>query len=170
MCMTFSLTSSAFSEGEHIPKKYACDGDNVSPPLTFSGVPEETKSLALIMEDPDIPKELYPNGGTFDHWVVFNMPAGTAEVAEGTTPPGTGGVNSTGKIKSATLALVRLHNTNQKSIGISFIYMHSIQNSHSTKAPQKMMSLPRVLGTFWQLPSLWVDTPEHSAGIAFYVV
>lgn len=96
--MTFTLTSPAFEQNEHIPEKFTCDGEQVSPELKISGVPEDAQSLALLMDDPDIPKELYPNGGTFDHWVVFNIPADTTDVAEGTAPPGTGGVNGRGKI------------------------------------------------------------------------
>jgi len=95
--MTFSLTSSKFLEGERIPRKYTCDGDNLSPPLTFGCVPEETKSLALIMEDSDLPRAVYPDGGVFDHWILFNIPSGTADLVEGTSI-GIGGSHSGGKI------------------------------------------------------------------------
>lgn len=61
------LTSSAFQDGGRIPSKFTCDGDkNLSPQLSFSGVPMEAKSLALIMDDPDVPKQLRPDG-VFDH-------------------------------------------------------------------------------------------------------
>lgn len=66
--MTLILTSNAFHEGELIPKKYSGDGDDISPPLSWSDVPEGTKSLALIADDPDAP------AGTWVHWVIFNIP------------------------------------------------------------------------------------------------
>ncbi|MEK7125859.1 MAG: YbhB/YbcL family Raf kinase inhibitor-like protein [Patescibacteria group bacterium] len=65
-----------------IPAKYTCDGDRTRhPPLTFSGVPEAAKSLVLIMDDPDVPKALHPDG-VFDHWVVFNIPPDAKGIAE----------------------------------------------------------------------------------------
>lgn len=63
------IRSSAFPDGGMIPKQYTCDGQNVSPPLEWTGVPAEAKSLVLIVDDPDAPQ------GTFTHWVVFNLPA-----------------------------------------------------------------------------------------------
>lgn len=65
--MTIQFTSSAFQEGGMIPARCTCDGPNVSPPLAWTLLPEGTKSLALICEDPDAPK------GTWVHWVVFNL-------------------------------------------------------------------------------------------------
>lgn len=81
--MALTLTSTAFSHGARVPKKYTCDGDTISPPLTITAVPKGTMSLVLIMEDPDLPKELYPNGGTFDHWILFNIPPDTTVIPEG---------------------------------------------------------------------------------------
>ena len=63
------LSSDAFSDGQAIPDKYTCHGQDVSPPLHWSGAPAEAKSIALTCEDPDAP------AGTFTHWVVFNVPA-----------------------------------------------------------------------------------------------
>jgi Raf kinase inhibitor-like YbhB/YbcL family protein len=65
--MAFTLTSTAFTEGGAIPRKFSCDGDNVSPPLNWEGAPDDTASLALIVDDPD--------ARGFVHWVVFNMTA-----------------------------------------------------------------------------------------------
>jgi Raf kinase inhibitor-like YbhB/YbcL family protein len=62
------LTSDAFVSQQPIPKTYTCDGDNVSPPLQWGDTMPDTKSFALIMDDPDAP------GGTFVHWVVYNLP------------------------------------------------------------------------------------------------
>ena len=67
---TMKLTSTAFADGSSIPKKYTCDGEDVAPPLAFEGVPANAKSLALVLDDPDAP------AGVWDHWVVWNIPAG----------------------------------------------------------------------------------------------
>jgi Raf kinase inhibitor-like YbhB/YbcL family protein len=88
---TMKISSSAFADQETIPVKYTCDGDDVIPPLRFDGVPREAVSLALIVDDPDAPI------GTWDHWVVWNIPATTAGVKEGETPEGIVGKNSWGK-------------------------------------------------------------------------
>jgi Raf kinase inhibitor-like YbhB/YbcL family protein len=66
--MAIKVTSTAFKDGEIIPKQYTCDGNDISPPLTWSGAPQETKSIALICDDPDAPM------GTWVHWVLFNLP------------------------------------------------------------------------------------------------
>jgi len=71
------LTSSAFKEGELIPSKYTCDGEDISPPLSWSNVPKGTKSLALICDDPDAPI------GTWIHWVVYNIPPTVNQLPEG---------------------------------------------------------------------------------------
>lgn len=74
--MEIKVTSSAFEDGGMIPAKYTCDGADISPPLQWAAVPESTKSIALICDDPDAPM------GTWVHWVLFNLPAGTIELAE----------------------------------------------------------------------------------------
>ena len=66
--MTMKLTSTAFEEGGMIPAEYTCDGQNISPPLAWSGVPDGAKTLALIADDPDAPR------GTWVHWVVYQIP------------------------------------------------------------------------------------------------
>jgi Raf kinase inhibitor-like YbhB/YbcL family protein len=85
--MAIQITSSVFSEGEAIPKKHTCSGEDVSPPLAWIGTPQAAKSLAIIMDDPDAP------GKTFVHWVLFNIPPGTVELAEGARGAGVAGVN-----------------------------------------------------------------------------
>jgi Raf kinase inhibitor-like YbhB/YbcL family protein len=72
--MTFSLRSSAFQSGGAIPRQHTCDGADQSPPLSWSDLPAGTKSLALIVEDPDAP------GGNFVHWVLFNLPPAPSEL------------------------------------------------------------------------------------------
>ncbi len=94
--MTFTLSSSAFENNERIPSKYTCDGDRtINPPLEISGVPEMAKALVLVMDDPDVPKVLHPEG-VFDHWVVFNIPVDTKEIPEGGPVLGVVGANGEG--------------------------------------------------------------------------
>lgn len=66
--MKIKITSSSFEEGGFIPKKYTCDSINISPPLEWADIPGETKSIALICDDPDAPM------GTWVHWVLYNLP------------------------------------------------------------------------------------------------
>jgi Raf kinase inhibitor-like YbhB/YbcL family protein len=75
--MVLEITSSAFAEGEMIPSRYTCDGADLSPDLAWRGVPEAAQSLTLICDDPDAP------GGTWVHWVLFNMPADTDGLPSG---------------------------------------------------------------------------------------
>ena len=76
--IAFAIRSTAFPAGGTIPKRHTCDGPDVSPPLSWTEPPAGTKSLALIMDDPDAPV------GTWVHWVLYNLPASTRELAEGT--------------------------------------------------------------------------------------
>jgi Raf kinase inhibitor-like YbhB/YbcL family protein len=74
--MSFSLSSSAFQAGGDIPRKYTCDGADVSPDLTWTNPPEGTQGFALIADDPDAPV------GTWTHWVLFDLPASTRQLNE----------------------------------------------------------------------------------------
>lgn len=74
--MDIKITSSAFKDGGLIPTKYTCDGADISPPLQWDAVPEGTKSIALICDDPDAPM------GTWVHWVLYNLPPDVVELAE----------------------------------------------------------------------------------------
>lgn len=85
--VNFVLVSNAFSEGETIPKKFTCDGQNISPQLKWDGAPAGTRSFTLIMDDPDAPT------GTFTHWVAFDLPATQNGIAEGAKTVGKGGQN-----------------------------------------------------------------------------
>jgi Raf kinase inhibitor-like YbhB/YbcL family protein len=86
--MVIQMTSAAFTEGSNIPSKHTCDGEDVSPELAWSGVPQGAKSLALIMDDPDAP------GRVFVHWVLFNIPASVEELPEGVSGTGLPGTNN----------------------------------------------------------------------------
>ena len=93
---TLTLTSSAFENGAFIPSRYTCDEErDLNPPLSIAGVPEGARSLALIMDDPDVPRALKPDG-MFDHWVLFNIPPKTREIPESAST-GVAGVNGAGK-------------------------------------------------------------------------
>jgi hypothetical protein len=74
--MAFELKTSAFDPGGSIPKKFTCDGPDVSPALAWSEPPTGTQSICLIMDDPDAPV------GTWVHWVLYDLPATTRELAE----------------------------------------------------------------------------------------
>jgi Raf kinase inhibitor-like YbhB/YbcL family protein len=88
---SMKLTSPAFADGAMIPVLYTCKGNEISPPLEISGIPAGTKSLALILEDPDAP------AGTWDHWVAFNIDPKTTTIPEGAaSTTGTLGSNTGG--------------------------------------------------------------------------
>lgn len=80
--MAFTLTSSVFTANGAIPSRYTCEGQDVSMPLAWSGVPAGTKSLVLIVDDPDAPDPKAPKM-TWVHWVLYNIPPGTSSLAEG---------------------------------------------------------------------------------------
>ena len=90
------LTSKVFEHEGKIPSKYTCDGENVNPPLQISGVPENAKTLVLIMDDPDVPPSVRQDQ-MFDHWVVFNIPPDIENIDEGNEPPGTAGIGTSGQ-------------------------------------------------------------------------
>ncbi len=90
--MAFEIASPAFPHKGSIPVKYTCDGDDISPPLTWRGVPEGTRSLALIVDDPDAPDPAAPKM-TWVHWVLYNLPPDSSGLPEAVSdaelPPGT---------------------------------------------------------------------------------
>jgi Raf kinase inhibitor-like YbhB/YbcL family protein len=92
-----TISSSVFANNGIIPTNNTCDGKGVNPPLTFDGIPSITKSLAVLMDDRDVPKNLKPEG-IFNHWVIYNIEPHVTKIAENSTPPGTQGLNGSGKI------------------------------------------------------------------------
>ena len=98
--MTMQLTSTAFHDGGDLPARYTCDGNNVSPPLAWSGVPANTKTLAVIVDDPDAPDPRAPRT-VWVHWVVYNLPpsvTGLPEAAAELPPGAKAGINDFKKV------------------------------------------------------------------------
>ncbi|ALF52098.1 phosphatidylethanolamine-binding protein [Nostoc piscinale CENA21] len=92
---SMKLASTAFNANAFIPAKYTCDGNDISPPLAWEDVPKDTQSIALIVDDPDAP------GGTFVHWVFYDLPATVSQLTEKITSqnlPGIQGKNDFGKL------------------------------------------------------------------------
>ncbi|MGN6436278.1 MAG: YbhB/YbcL family Raf kinase inhibitor-like protein [Agriterribacter sp.] len=87
--LQLNVSSEAFAHEEEIPVKYTCNGEGINPPLDISNIPDETQTLALIVEDPDAP------GGTYDHWIVWNIDP--VSVLKENFSPGISGSNSAGK-------------------------------------------------------------------------
>jgi Raf kinase inhibitor-like YbhB/YbcL family protein len=85
--MAITITSTAFKEGENIPRIFTCDDQNVSPPLAWTGIPTNTVSLALIVDDPDAP------AGTWVHWVLYDLPPNLTGLDQGKNGGGTEGQN-----------------------------------------------------------------------------
>jgi len=96
--MPLSITSPSFEMNGAIPARFTCDGENISPELIFSNIPSAAKSLALIMEDPDVPITIKPDG-MWNHWVVWNMLPAVTGIGEGSDAPGIVGINSRGNNK-----------------------------------------------------------------------
>jgi Raf kinase inhibitor-like YbhB/YbcL family protein len=79
---TIAVSSPAFTAGSPIPQRFTCKGDNISPPLRWSGVPAGTAEVALVVDDPDAPR------GTYVHWIVIGLDPASTKLAEATVPPG----------------------------------------------------------------------------------
>jgi Raf kinase inhibitor-like YbhB/YbcL family protein len=80
--MSFTVSSPAFGDNASIPKRYTCEGEDISSPLKWSGAPQGTKSFALIVDDPDAPDPKAPKR-TWVHWVLYDIPASVNELPEG---------------------------------------------------------------------------------------
>lgn len=102
------LQSTAFAHGEPLPRRFTCDGENLSPPLRWTSVPAGTKSLAIVCSDPVSPK------GIFYHWAMFDLPANLPGLTEGQVLYGIrGGVNDFGKLGYGGPCPARGHGTHQ---------------------------------------------------------
>jgi Raf kinase inhibitor-like YbhB/YbcL family protein len=111
------LTSTAFRHEARIPSKYTCDGTEVSPPLQIAGIPAGTAALALVVEDPDAPR------GTWDHWVVYDIPV-TTSIPEGVESIGTTGVSTGGEqgyepVSPAAHTAMCFHLTLDSTLGLA---------------------------------------------------
>ena len=84
--MAITLASGAFRPNQQIPARYTCDGEDVSPPLTWTGIPAGTRSLALIIDDPDAPDPKHPRQ-VWVHWVLYNLPPDATGLAEAAALP-----------------------------------------------------------------------------------
>ncbi len=89
------IYSPSFGNGEPIPARFSCEGDNINPELIFEGVPQTAKSLILIVDDPDVPKQIRGDKH-FTHWLLYNLPANLKKIDENSAP-GTQGKNDTGQ-------------------------------------------------------------------------
>ncbi len=87
------IKSSVFDNNQRIPEKHTCDGQDINPPLYILDIPKNAVSLVLIMDDPDAPV------GTWDHWIVFNIPPGTEDIAENEEPPGVHGKGTSNNLE-----------------------------------------------------------------------
>ena len=85
--MSLALTSSAFTHGGQIPRQYTCEGKDISPAIIWNGVPEGTRTLVLIVDDPDAPDPKAPKR-TWVHWVLYNIPPGAHGLKEALPPAG----------------------------------------------------------------------------------
>ncbi len=88
--ITIIVRSPAFAAGAPIPARFTCKGSNTAPPLTWSGLPADAVSIALVVDDPDAP------GGTYTHWVVFNLPSMTTGIVGGRIPAGAAQARNSG--------------------------------------------------------------------------
>jgi Raf kinase inhibitor-like YbhB/YbcL family protein len=83
--MSLSITSTAFSPNGEIPRRFTCEGEDLSPPLAWTGAPAGTKSFALVVDDPDAPDPAAPKT-IWVHWVLYDLPAGATGLADGVAP------------------------------------------------------------------------------------
>ena len=87
------ISSPVFDHLGNIPPKHTCNGTNINPPLSISDVPRNSVTLVLIMDDPDVPRDLRLDG-MWDHWIVFDIPTNMQEIDEGSEPEGVHGIGT----------------------------------------------------------------------------
>ena len=153
--MNLDIKSTAFGEGGLIPKKYTCDGADVSPQLSWSQPPEGTGSMVLICDDPVAPM------GTWVHWVLYGLPPDTLEISVGIPDDKEvlGGENMESTIfasmATAVLARREVHTV------ISSSYMQWIQRLTWIPGRQRMKFLVQLKDISWQKDNLWTDTVDR---------
>jgi Raf kinase inhibitor-like YbhB/YbcL family protein len=141
--MTFSVRTVAFADGEKIPAKYARDGENLSPPLVWSGAPKGTRSFALIVADPDAPS------GTFYHWAAFDIPAERTGLPEGV------GKRPAGAFHTATNDFRNSgYDGPQPPVG------HGVHHYHFRLAALDVATLK--LPGHARVPDVWAEAQKHA--------
>jgi hypothetical protein len=141
--MPFTLTSEAFRDGGDIPRRYTCDGENLSPPLAWSGVPEGTTGFALIVADPDAP------GGTFTHWLLYDIPEDRTHFGEG-LQAGEGGralVNDFGQARYGGPCPPRGHGPHRYRFTLHALNTPALKLRGGTRSELEHAVQPHTLGT-----------------------
>lgn len=152
--MSMVLKSDAFVDGAHIPVRYTCEGENISPPLTWECLPEGTASLVLVVDDPDAPDPAAPRM-VWDHWILYNLPP-EAMLAEGMTSdllPSGPGKGSTVGAGSAMVALV----PRSAVTAISIVFTRSISACRANWGTRPRTS------SYWQWKTTSSLAPSWSA-------
>lgn len=155
--MSITVRSIAFAEGEPIPRRHTGDGEDLSPPLTWEGLPAATRELAMIVNDPDA-----PTSEPWVHWVIYKLPTTRGGLVEGvppmvrpTSPPGSiQGRNSWGSLGYQGPALPR----GTAGIGTSSACTPSTERSSSPRAWTRRAYSRRSAVTSWPRPNSWVRT------------
>lgn len=139
-----ALWSPAFEHNGMIPRKYTCDGEgDTNPPLTISNIPSDTRTLALIMEDPDIPEEIKKERGieTFEHWAVYGIPSGVTEIPEGEVI-GALGMNGRGEAGyTGPCPPTEYHPTEHRYIFKLFALEGSLQFAHTPSKAELLAAM-----------------------------
>ena len=146
------MNSEAFTHGDEVPHRHTCDGEDVSPALSWSGPPEGTRALALIVEDPDAPV------GTFTHWLAWNIDPLAGGLAEGESAPPRGETTL-----GSAVGAVRARRLGTAHTATSSGCTPSTPNSTSASAPGDANSTKRSPTTWSRSPNSWPRTSAEPA-------
>lgn len=162
----FTISSGAFGQGESIPEEYTCDGIDISPPLVLSGIPEGAKSIAIVMDDPDAP------GRTFVHWVIYNIPAGTQQIAEAVPVKDVLADGSRQGKSDFGRTGYGGHRARPRESCTGFIsrHMHLTPFLTCSQALPNSSLKKQWIGTYWQKPSLWDATEDKTRDIYIFII
>lgn len=135
--MAFQLFSSVFAEGRSIPELHTCEGADLSPPLEWSGEPPETRSYALIVEDPDAP------AGVWCHWLLFNVAARIHVLPQGWRPGSVGksGINDLGSPGYGGPCPPKGHGPHRYFFKLSALDLETLDLSRQTKRPELLAAI-----------------------------